>query len=41
MKKPYSCYVGSDQGDEFDSNGFEIFCNENGFIHNFSALRTP
>ena len=26
---------------EFENYGFEIFCNENGFSHNFSALRTP
>ena len=33
--------VRSDHSCEFDNNGFEKFCNENGFGHNFLAFRTP
>ena len=33
--------VRSDHSGEFDNNDFEIFCNEHGFGHNFSTLRTP
>ena len=32
--------IRSDHGGEFENYGFEIFCNENDFSHNFSALRT-
>ena len=33
--------IRSDHGGEFDSDSFEIFCNSNGYDHNFSAPRTP
>ena len=33
--------VRSDHGDEFENHGFETFCNEHGYDHNFSALKTP
>ena len=33
--------VRSDHGGEFDNDAFEIFCNNNGYDHNFSAPRTP
>ena len=33
--------IRSDHGGEFESHGFESFCNKNGYSHNFSALRTP
>ena len=42
MKKGITLFsVKSDHSGEFDSNGFVIFCNENGFNHNFSAPKTP
>ena len=33
--------VRSDHGGEFDNHGFESFCNEHGYGHNFFALKTP
>ena len=33
--------IRSDHRGEFDNYGFEVFCNENGFGHNFFAPRTP
>ena len=33
--------IRSDHGGEFENHGFELFCNENGYSHNFSAPRTP
>ena len=33
--------VRSDHGGEFENHGFETFCNEHGYDHNFSAPRTP
>ena len=32
--------VRSDYGGEFENHGFEMFCNEHGYRHNFSAPRT-
>ena len=32
--------VRSDHGGEFENHGFESFCNEHGYDHYFSALRT-
>ena len=29
--------IRSDHGGEFENHGFELFCNENGYSHNFSA----
>ena len=31
----------SDHGGEFENHDFEMFCNEHGYDHNFSAPRTP
>ena len=33
--------IRSDHGGEFENHGFELFCNENGYSHNFSASQTP
>ena len=33
--------IRSDHGGEFENYGFEMFCNENDFFHNFSTFRTP
>ena len=33
--------VRSDHGGEFENHGFETFCNEHGYDHNFFAPRTP
>jgi Integrase core domain. len=33
--------IRSDRGREFDNSLVEDFCDENGFMHNFSAPRTP
>lgn len=33
--------IRSDHGGEFDNDALELFCNEHGFNHNFSAPRTP
>ena len=33
--------VRSDHGGEFENHGFESFCNEHGYGHNFFALKTP
>ena len=33
--------IKSGHGGEFENYGFEIFCNDNGFNHNFSTLITP
>ena len=33
--------VRSDHGGEFENHGFETFCNEHSYDHNFSAPRTP
>ena len=33
--------VRSDHGGQFENHGFETFCNEHGYNHNFSATRTP
>ena len=33
--------VRSDHVGEFENHGFESFCNEHGYGHNFSAPRTP
>ncbi|KAM6587476.1 hypothetical protein CsatA_010081 [Cannabis sativa] len=33
--------VRSDHGGEFDNDALELFCDEHGFNHNFSAPRTP
>ena len=33
--------VKSDHGGEFENHGFELFCNEHGYGHNFFASRTP
>ena len=41
MKKVSLSYVRSDHGGEFENHGFESFCNEHGYDHNFSAPRTP
>ena len=32
--------VRSDHGGEFENHGFEMFCNEHGYSHNFSTPRT-
>ena len=32
--------VRSDHGGEFENHGFESFCNEHGYGHNFFAPRT-
>ena len=40
-KKASLINVRSDHGGEFENHGFESFCNEHGFGHNFSTLRTP
>ena len=33
--------IRSDYGGEFENKDFELFCDENGIEHNFSAPRTP
>ena len=33
--------VRSDHGGEFENHGFEYFCNEHGYGHNFFVLRIP
>ena len=33
--------IRTDHGGKFDNYGFEMFCNENDFGHNFFAPRTP
>ena len=33
--------IRSDHGGEFENNDFEMFCDEHGIEHNFSAPRTP
>jgi hypothetical protein len=33
--------VRSDRGREFDNQDIELYCDQNGFGHNFSAPRTP
>ena len=33
--------IRSDHGGEFDNDALELFCDEHGFNHNFSAPRTP
>ena len=33
--------IRSDHGGEFENKDFELFCDENGIEHNFSAPRTP
>ncbi|KAG7971980.1 hypothetical protein I3843_07G162000 [Carya illinoinensis] len=33
--------IRSDRGKEFVNKNIETFCDENGFVHNFSAPRTP
>ena len=33
--------VRNDHRGEFENHGFESFCNEHSYGHNFSALRTP
>ena len=33
--------IRSDQGGELDSVAFENLCEDNGFYHDFSSLRTP
>ena len=33
--------VRNDHDGEFENHGFEIFCNEHGYDHNFFAPRTP
>jgi transposase InsO family protein len=33
--------VKSDQGREFDNQDIKLYCDQNGFGHNFSAPRTP
>ena len=33
--------VRSDHGGEFENHGFEMFCNEHGYSHNFFVPRTP
>ena len=33
--------IRSDHGEEFENKDFELFCDENGIEHNFSASRTP
>ena len=32
--------VRSDHGGKFENHGFELFCNEHGYGHNFFAPRT-
>src|ERR1044072_9095644 len=34
-------YIRSDHGGEFQNDDFELFCDEYGINHNFSAPRTP
>jgi hypothetical protein len=42
MKKGYAINnVRSDKGREFDNQDIELYCDQNGFGHNFSAPRTP
>ena len=38
-KRPHSLSVRSDHGGEFENHGFETFCNEHGYDHNFSTPR--
>ena len=33
--------IRSDHDGEFENHGFESFCNEHDYGHNFFALRTP
>ncbi|XP_070030113.1 uncharacterized protein [Nicotiana sylvestris] len=33
--------IQNDHGGEFESRAFEDFCNDQGYTHNFSALRSP
>ena len=33
--------IRSDHGGEFENHSFELFCNENGYSHNFSTPWTP
>ena len=33
--------IRSDHGGEFENKDFELFCDEHGIEHNFSAPRTP
>ena len=33
--------IRSDHGGEIENKDFELFCDENGIEHNFSASRTP
>ena len=41
-KKEYSInLIRTDHGGKFDCKLFEIFCDENGLNHNFSALKIP
>jgi hypothetical protein len=42
MKKSYAINnVRSEKGREFDNQDIELYCDQNGFGHNFSAPRTP
>ena len=40
-KRPHSLNVRSDHDGEFENHGFQSFCNEHGYGHNFFAPRTP
>ena len=33
--------IRSDHGGEFENESFQLFCEESGILHNFSAPRTP
>ena len=33
--------IRSDHGEEFENDKFQLFCEENGILHNFSTTRTP
>ena len=33
--------IRSDHGEEFENDKFQLFCEENGILHNFSTLSTP
>ena len=33
--------IRSDHGGEFENDRFQLFCEENGILHNFSTPRTP
>ena len=39
-KGPILINVRSDREGEFENHGFESFCNEHGYDHNFSTSRT-